>query len=69
MKTLIMRLSLVTEWISGPGNCPLIKIPWKQPDQRQSFSDQINPPQKNSKNKLENKLPVDECREDKCHRK
>lgn len=27
LKTLIMRLSLVTEWISGPGNCPLISIP------------------------------------------
>lgn len=27
LKTLMMRLSLVTEWISGPGNCPLIRIP------------------------------------------
>lgn len=26
--TLMMRLLLVTEYISGPGNCPLIRIPW-----------------------------------------
>lgn len=27
LKTLIMRLSLVTESICGPGNCPFINIP------------------------------------------
>lgn len=27
LKTLMMMLSLVTEYISGPGNCPLIRIP------------------------------------------
>lgn len=27
LKTLIIMLSFVTEYISGPGNCPFIKIP------------------------------------------
>lgn len=27
LKTLMMMLSFVTEYISGPGNCPLIRIP------------------------------------------
>lgn len=27
LKTLMMRLSLVTQWMSGPGNWPLTRIP------------------------------------------
>lgn len=30
LKTLIIKFSLVTDSICGPGNCPLIKIPWKK---------------------------------------
>lgn len=66
-----MILSLVTEWMSGPGNCPLIKIPWKNkinPDYK------IKSCKKNLKNLTKITLknitkPVDEHQEDKYHHK
>ena len=33
LKTLMMRLSLVTQWMSGPGNWPLMSIPWRRRDE------------------------------------
>lgn len=35
LNTLIIKFSLVTDSICGPGNCPLIKIPWKKKNRKQ----------------------------------
>lgn len=39
LKTLMMRLSFVTEYISGPGNCPFIKIPCKIRHEKRQLSE------------------------------